>query len=136
MLRAAIIGALMLAGAGCGSSTSSRENGVAVAGRTFEPANLTPEKRAELEGNLAQARAAYEAEPGNEDNIVWLGRRLAYLGRYGEAIDVFTKGIGAHPDSVKLLRHRGHRYITTRRFDLAAKDLQRAANLIRDKRLA
>ena len=36
-----------------------------------------------------------------------------------------------HPQSFRLLRHRGHRYITLRRFDLAVRDLQRAAELAR-----
>lgn len=79
---------------------------------------------------LDEARAAYETQPENVEAIIWYGRRLAYLGRYEEAIAVYSEGLEAHPDSYKLLRHRGHRYITTRQFEKAEADLQRAAELI------
>jgi tetratricopeptide (TPR) repeat protein len=36
-----------------------------------------------------------------------------------------------HPDDARLYRHRGHRYITVRRFDDAIADLSRAADLVR-----
>ena len=35
-----------------------------------------------------------------------------------------------HPDEPRLYRHRGHRYITIRKPDLAIKDLQKAADLV------
>jgi tetratricopeptide (TPR) repeat protein len=99
--------------------------------RSYFTVPLTDAKRAEHEANLAAAKARYDADPANEDAIIWHGRRLAYLGRFREAIDVYSRGLEVHPDSVRLLRHRGHRYITTRRLDLAVGDLQRAADLIR-----
>ncbi len=61
------------------------------------------------------------------DHIIWYGRRLAYLYRYEEAIDVYTNGLIHHPGSAHLLRHRGHRYISIRQFDRAIDDLQKAA---------
>jgi len=90
---------------------------------------LSPERRAALEENLAAALADYEADPNDEGAIIWYGRRLAYLSRYRDAIDVYGDGIANLPDSFKLLRHRGHRYISTRQFDLAVADLERAAEL-------
>lgn len=66
----------------------------------------------------------------SEDNFIWMGRRLAYLGRYEDAIAEFTDGLERYPSSYRLLRHRGHRWITLRRFDLAVDDLSRAAALI------
>ena len=86
----------------------------------------------EQEKDLEAARAAYATNP-TADNLIWVGRRLAYLGRYQEAIDVFTDGIGKHPNDARFLRHRGHRYITTRRFDQAIADLQKATELTRGK---
>jgi tetratricopeptide (TPR) repeat protein len=83
-----------------------------------------------LEADLQSAQAAYDADPDNEENIIWLGRRLAYLWRYRDAVDAFTKGIELHPNSYKLYRHRGHRYITLRMFDEAVADLEKAASLI------
>lgn len=67
-----------------------------------------------------------------EDNYIWMGRRLAYIGEYQKAIDEFTAGLAQYPRSYKLLRHRGHRWITLRRFDLAVEDLSRAASYIRN----
>ena len=94
------------------------------------PPELPPDVKAGREAELASAREAYEADPGSHDAIVWYGRRLAYLGRYREAIRVFTDGLRIHPDSAVLLRHRGHRFITLRRFDDAIADLERAAQLM------
>jgi tetratricopeptide (TPR) repeat protein len=82
-----------------------------------------------LENDLVQARAAYELDPADEQAIVWLGRRLGYVQRYEEAVEVFTRGLEVHPDSAWLLRFRGHRYITLRRFDDAARDLERARDI-------
>lgn len=87
-------------------------------------------RAAEMEDQLAVARAAWEAAPDDEDHIIWYGRRTAYLGRYQEAIDIYSDGLALHPDSPRLLRHRGHRSITLRRFDDAAADLSRAAELM------
>jgi len=86
-----------------------------------------------METDLAQARAAWERNPDDADAIIWLGRRTAYLGRYREAIEIFSQGIELHPDDPRLLRHRGHRFITVRAFEAAARDLERAATLIADR---
>ncbi|HYP54443.1 MAG TPA: tetratricopeptide repeat protein, partial [Pyrinomonadaceae bacterium] len=93
----------------------------------------TPEARRELERKLAEARAAYERDPDDADALIWLGRRTAYLGRFDDAVQIFTEGIRKHPSDARLYRHRGHRYITLRRFDLAVKDLERAAKLVKGK---
>ena len=100
-----------------------------LAGAPLRPAELAPEARARLEANLAAARADFEAQP-SEMATIWLGRRLAYLQRYREAIDVFSDGLARFPDSYRLYRHRGHRYISVREFDAAIADLQRARELM------
>jgi tetratricopeptide (TPR) repeat protein len=84
---------------------------------------------AQAETDLAQAQARYADNPTDEEAIVWLGRRLGYVGRYEEAVETFSKGLELHPDSARLLRFRGHRYITLRRFEDAVKDLERAQAL-------
>lgn len=99
-------------------------------GEPLYPMELSEETRARLEANLDEARARYEAEPNDPENIIWLGRRLAYLWRYREAIDVFSEGIARFPESYKLYRHRGHRFITVREFDKAVADLERATELV------
>lgn len=97
---------------------------------------IPPERRAKMEAELAEAQAAYDAQPEVELYIIWLGRRLAYLGRITEAIDVYTRGLQSHPRSPRILRHRGHRYITIRNFDAAYDDLLLAAQLLQEEQIA
>jgi tetratricopeptide (TPR) repeat protein len=80
--------------------------------------------------NLAAARAEYEKNPNDADNIIWLGRRIGYTGDYRGAIRVFSEGIEKHPDDARFYRHRGHRYISIREFDRAIADFEHAARLI------
>lgn len=82
-----------------------------------------------LESNLAMAEERLEANPDSIDLVIWHGRRTAYLGRYFEAIDIFSRGLEKFPNSHRLLRHRGHRYISTRQLDKATADLDRANEL-------
>ena len=94
--------------------------------------DLKPETEKTLIDNFQKAQHDYEAEPENPDTIIWLGRRLGYLTRCKNAIDVFTKGLVLYPDNYKLLRHRGHRYVSIRKFDLALNDFTAATHLIQD----
>lgn len=98
-------------------------------GEPLYPMELDAETKAKLEANLAEAQASYDADPENEDTIIWLGRRLAYLWRYQDAIDVYTRGLLLHPESYRLYRHRGHRNISVRHLDRAVADLEKAAEL-------
>jgi tetratricopeptide (TPR) repeat protein len=99
-------------------------------GRPLYPPPMELETLARRGSDLAQAQRAFREDPLDVESIIWFGRRLAYLGRYRQAIAVFSDGIVLHPNSYKLLRHRGHRYITTRRLDEAIADLTMAAALI------
>ena len=103
---------------------------ISLFGKPLLPPPLPPEVQADREAKLVAARAEAEADPGDVEALIWLGRRTAYLGRYREAVDIFTRALEKHPGDPRLLRHRGHRYITLRRFDLAAADLERAAGMI------
>lgn len=99
-------------------------------GDTLRAFPLSPAAREQYEARLAEARRAYQHTPNDPDSIVWLGRRLAYLARVREAIEVYSRGIEAHPDDPWLYRHRGHRWLTLREPDLAIADLERAARLM------
>lgn len=92
---------------------------------------LTAEVQARREQDLAAARAAYEANPNDPDALIWLGRRTAYLGRYQEAIDIFTEGIRKHPRDARMLRHRGHRYISMRQYGKGEADLAKGWSMVR-----
>ncbi|MEP0985400.1 tetratricopeptide repeat protein [Ekhidna sp.] len=96
-------------------------------GEELPSVQIPQESKVKLEKNLNEARANYEANPDSLELIIWYGRRLAYLGRYLEAIEVFSNGISKFPTSHKLRRHRGHRYITTRQLDKAVDDFEMAA---------
>lgn len=78
---------------------------------------------------LDSARSHHEADPGLA-NTVWYGRVLGFRYQIDEAIAVFSEGLARFPDSFELLRQRGHRYLSTRRFPEGLADLARAAELI------
>jgi tetratricopeptide (TPR) repeat protein len=82
---------------------------------------------------LEEARRMMLANPRDPDALIWLGRRTAYLGRYRDAIAIFSAGIALHPDDPRMLRHRGHRWISVREFDLAIADFERAVEMVRGK---
>jgi tetratricopeptide (TPR) repeat protein len=75
-------------------------------------------------------KEAYERNPDSLDLLIWYGRFTAYTGQYREAVSIYTKGLEKFPNNSRLLRHRGHRYITLREFDKAISDLSLAAQLI------
>ena len=85
---------------------------------------------AELMGRYEEKKEAYEEDSENLENIIWYGRFTAYIGNYRDAIDIYSEGLKIHRDNPRLLRHRGHRYITVRDFDNAVKDLTIAASFI------
>ena len=106
---------------------------ITILSATLFCATVHAQNSVEMENNLKEAQARYDADPKNADTIIWLGRRLAYLGRFTEAIDTYTKGIALHPSDARFYRHRGHRHITLRQFDLAIRDLKKASQLVKGK---
>lgn len=96
--------------------------------QSFAEATLT-----RLDADIATSRAAYEASPTDESAIIWYARRLGYAGRYQEALAVLTKGLESNQSSFRILRHRGHRYITVREFDKAIADLALADQLFQTR---
>lgn len=92
-----------------------------------------PEPSQKMIDKYEKAKQDFATEPTNADNIIWYGRRTAYLGRYEEAIEIYSNGIKLLPNEPRLYRHRGHRYISIRKFDEAIKDLEKAGQLIEGK---
>lgn len=99
-------------------------------GKPLQRISFSQERQRELEDQLVRAIGEHEAKPDDVDAYVWVGRRIAYLGRYRDAIDWFTKGLEKFGPNAKLLRHRGHRYISVREFAKAVSDFEKAAALI------
>ena len=79
-----------------------------------------------LETELEQAEAELSAAPRDLERQILVGRRLAYLWRYHEAIAVFSKALEQQPLHPAVLRHRGHRLISIRRLGAAGRDLAQA----------
>ena len=103
---------------------------ISLLGDTLIAPALPDSIRARYQRRLAEAQSDFDRAPNDISNIIWLGRRTAYLGRFRDAIAIYSKAIQDYPDEARLLRHRGHRYITLRIFDLAVSDLERAAALM------
>jgi tetratricopeptide (TPR) repeat protein len=120
---------LFLGGALFAGTPAPGPEAVSLLGHPLPRPTLPEDFRARQEELLGEARVRLEADPGDVDAWIWVGRRTAYLGRYREAVAIFSDGLDRFPDSAELLRHRGHRYITLRRFDAAIADLERAAVL-------
>lgn len=91
-----------------------------------------PEPSEKLLSQYEAAEASFKKNPDDVDATIWYGRRTAYLGRYEDAIEIYSEGIKKFPEEPRLFRHRGHRYISLRKFDKAIADLERAGELIQD----
>lgn len=133
----ALLAALLLAGCvgvrRAPPTAAGVPEAVSLLGTPLYAPELPLEQRQRLEAELADAYAAYQAAPDDADAILWLGRRVGYLGRYRDAVAIFTEGVRKHPDDPRFYRHRGHRWITLRRFDRAARDLEHAARLLQGR---
>lgn len=107
---------------------SDKENVItSFLGNELLPRTLKTETKETFEKNLALTKVDFETYPDSLEVIIWYGRRLAYLGQHLEAIAVYSDAIVKFPDSYRLRRHRGHRYITTRKIDQAIADFEQAA---------
>ena len=115
------------------SAVASDVEATSLLGQELPRPVLDPAFATEQEGLLAQARVDLEADPEDPLHWIWVGRRTAYLGRYREAIDIYSRALERHPEEPRLYRHRGHRFITVRQFDEAIEDLERAAELLSDR---
>lgn len=98
-----------------------------------KPPPVSAEATRDMEARLEEARERYRANPNDPEAAIWVGRRLAYPGRFREAIAFYTDALRKFPRDPRLYRHRGHRYITTRQFALAIRDLKTAARLTKGK---
>ncbi len=94
---------------------------------------LAAETQREFETKLSDASKVLEKDPKSADNIIWVGRRTAYLGRHKDAIKIYSDGIQQFPSDARLYRHRGHRFLTLRCFDSAIADFEKAAKLIKGR---
>lgn len=83
-------------------------------------------------GSLESARTAAEQNPSSLDAVIWHARFVGYTD-YASAVAMYTEALRRWPDEPWLLRHRGHRYLSLRKFAEAKADLSRAYELTRGK---
>ncbi|MHA1842174.1 MAG: tetratricopeptide repeat protein [Candidatus Heimdallarchaeota archaeon] len=107
--------------------------GFDVFGKPLVQIPLHPDSYDRQKKHFEKALQDYKNDPEIPENIIWLGRRTAYLGKFRNAIAIFTKGIEKFPDDPRMYRHRGHRFITLRMYRLAIADYLKAAELIAGK---
>jgi len=107
--------------------------GISLLGDTLRRSAVSDAARERLQNALRDAQRGAEAAPNDPDSLIWLGRRLAYLGRYREAVATFTRGIEQHPNDARFWRHRGHRFLTLRDIDPAIADFTKATELERGR---
>src|SRR4030042_6920533 len=117
-----------------GAQTATRQKDkepevVSLLGKKLYAAPAEGEELAKLQATLEEAARALETSPDNLEAIIAYGRALAGLWRYPAAHEVYSKGIKVPPDEAMLYRHRGHRYISIRKFGKAASDMAKAAAL-------
>ncbi len=91
------------------------------------------QKLRELENNYSRAFFDYEKDQNNPDKLLWLGRRAGVLGNFMEAAAHYSKGIEKWPLDPRFYRFRGHRFAILRRLELAVRDFETAADLIKNR---
>ena len=127
--RLAIAASLLLPATLAAQAPVRRFEAVSLLGDSLERPRLDTAAQRRMQEQLAEAREAAAARPNDPDALIWVGRRLGYLSRFNEAIDVFSDGIRRWPNDARFYRHRGHRYISIRKLDAAIADLEKASQL-------
>lgn len=127
-----VILSLLVAMPACRTMLPEGAEAFALNGRVLVAPILPDDVDVDRQEKLAAARAKLASDPDDRDAWIWVGRRLGYLGRYRDAIDVYTEALGKWPSDPFLLRHRGHRWISVREFERASDDLSRAADACRE----
>jgi tetratricopeptide (TPR) repeat protein len=104
---------------------------VSLLGDTLKTPNLN--FLSQLSQRLDSLISKERSSDAETEAVIWEARRLSYQGEYRSAVTLLTNQISVDGKNPALYRHRGHRYITLRAFDLAIDDLEKAAELIRGK---
>lgn len=104
---------------------------ISLLGDTLRRPAIADDRLGAMRAQRDSARTIWEADNTSPDALIWYARRVAYLGQFGDAIDLFSLGHDRFREDPRFLRHRGHRYLTTRKLDLAIADFERAASMVR-----
>ncbi len=102
---------------------------IAITGLVVALAASAHAQRTPSPGSLDSALAVVARAPDDLNAIVWHGRFVGYTGDFERAVGIYTAALATRPEEPWLLRHRGHRYLSLRRFDAAIADLRRAYDI-------
>jgi len=106
----------------------------AVWGQAPAPEVYTPLGKAFFAGpdeerTVEKADLALAKGPASADLLLAAGRARDGVLRFSESIPLYTRGMDDYPADVRFPRFRGHRFISTRKFDIAVVDLKKAAEM-------
>lgn len=102
-------------------------------GFSGQPLYAAPADAKAVAKNDSLVKALALKGPLTEDDYIAIGRSQVGIGQFRKAVETYSGGLLRFPDSYRLLRHRGHRYINLRELDKAITDLNRAEELIRSQ---
>ncbi|MEQ8303728.1 MAG: tetratricopeptide repeat protein [Cyclobacteriaceae bacterium] len=108
----------------------SSAEAISFSGKPLFAPSVDPEVLAKTDSIIASLKATSDL---TEEDYIQIGLQLIGSSRYNAAIENYTEGLQKFPSSFKLLRHRGHRYISIRQLEKAISDLNQAEELIRDQ---
>ncbi|MBM3785225.1 MAG: tetratricopeptide repeat protein [Acidobacteria bacterium] len=92
----------------------------------FSPAGKAFFARPDAAGVVQKADLAL-AKNGGAEALLEAARVRDGLLRFSESIPLYSRGMDEYPDDVRFPRFRGHRFLSTRRFDSAIADLKKAS---------
>ncbi|MBM3767456.1 MAG: hypothetical protein FJW32_18855 [Acidobacteria bacterium] len=103
--------------------------GALSAQEAFSPQGKAYFAKADATGSVERADIALAKDQNSAELLLAAARARDVLLRFSESIPLYTRGIDEHPGDVRFLRFRGHRFISTRKFDFAVADLKKAAEM-------
>jgi tetratricopeptide (TPR) repeat protein len=106
---------------------SQQPETMSLLGEPLFPPSLSKADKTKAHAELATARAVYDRQPSKPEAILGLEQALRALGKIGDALELLTHGLEANPEEPRLLLERGRGYITIRKFEVASRDLVKAA---------
>ena len=112
------------------ATTPSAAEAISFAGKPLFAPSVDPTLLARADSTIASLKAKSDL---TEEDYIQIGLQLVASSRFKASIDNYTEGLAKYPESYKLLRHRGHRYISIRQLENAISDLNRAEELIRNQ---
>jgi len=78
---------------------------------------------------IEKADLALSKGPASAELLLAAARARDTILRFSESIPLYTRGMDDYPGDVRFPRFRGHRFISTRKFDSAIADLKKAIEL-------